>query len=215
MYLNISNVSALCGRHTYITKEEAWGEKNKQYKEEEKSLESIQSYKKYIKTEINPDIESVIKDVIKDVKETIDIDIIKSICYKNRGKYLENIVASKYALALPECKLYTQERVRKVYEKYTLVGYLDLFIEDENIVVEIKNRIKECDIPEYDLDQLAIYMVLYKSNKKVMNIKGQLAEQTNGKLRITNLSYDDAIKRWKEMKEILDKEIVIRYVGDD
>jgi hypothetical protein len=67
-----------------------------------------------------------------------------------------------------------------------------------NAVIEIKNRVNNFFISEYDLDQLATYVVL--TNAK----EGILVQQCNGELNITTYSKKEMIKRWLDIVHSLE-----------
>lgn len=161
---------------------------------------------------------------IKNIAETISDDrvsdqkikeITKGYLFTDRGTRLEGDTVSRINKKL-ESLAYTvgctQFFVSKVFEipntdiQYTVNGMLDGILVDnlseKRAVVEIKNRINRIMIPapEYDLDQLAVYMQLTDLPL------GILAQQHNKKLDLSvTMCMDMANKRWAEIKPLLDE----------
>jgi hypothetical protein len=120
--------------------------------------------------------------------------------FRNRflGKIRENSVISKLQELdrniRDEQKIYRLDLETPSQIPYRLYGKVDCieYLYGKPVaVVEIKNRMMRFQVPEYDLDQLAMYIYMSKIEK------GYLVQQLNGELEIgPELSYEEAEKRY-------------------
>lgn len=95
---------------------------------------------------------------------------------------------------------------------YTISGYIDGMSKDDHIY-EIKNRKNRFFVPQYDIDQLIVYIILYQEN-----LSGSLVQQFEGEIKIGPvLSYEVAVEFWKDIKPLLDNTIkeINKLVNND
>jgi len=174
------------------------------------------------KTVVN---KSLSDSAIKDIAHTIHDDrvsqekiaqITKSHLFTNRGSKLENNTIDIINAKLEKinhtvgCAQYFVNGNFKTKKSivYGVNGMLDGILLDnlgeKRAVIEIKNRISRIMIPapQYDLDQLAVYLKLTGLPM------GILAQQCNGVLDMSvTMTHDDAMARWDDIKPLLDDSV--------
>lgn len=91
---------------------------------------------------------------------------------------------------------------------HSVFGRVDGVIRDEDgridTVVEIKNRVNRFFVPDYDVDQLAAYVVMTDARK------GMLAQMFDGRIQITTFGRRELQIRWSKMVDSLRP--AIRYM---
>jgi hypothetical protein len=169
---------------------------------EERSFEDLIHENKLrydIIIEVNKKIENLNINISEDLKKRI-IDHAWSALDRNRGTVLEHITLRK----LQEQGLKVTKPNYQFSKKFgfkhchNIFGKVDGIILDESglhvqSVVEIKNRKSNFFRPEYDIDQLAVYMFLTGAQE------GILVEQLNGEIRKTFYSRETMLERWLDI----------------
>lgn len=134
---------------------------------------------------------------------------VRTIIAKDRGTNLEKSTATTLG------KVKKQVAVQRWFDdtkttgflqrpkEYTFMisGFIDAIDQEKEMIYEIKNRTNRFFVPQYDIDQLVIYMILFPQKWS-----GSLVQQYNGDTLIDpTITYGEARKMWKEIRyEIID-----------
>lgn len=101
--------------------------------------------------------------------------------------------------------------VTKNFSKFSINGQVDGFLYENNIlvgIIEVKTRMDQFFYPEYDIDQLAIYMLICDLHK------GMLVQQFDGQIEVRVFSMEEMLPRLTIMVEKLNKvqsEMMLRH----
>lgn len=91
---------------------------------------------------------------------------------------------------------------------YTISGRIDgaVYCNGEvKALIEIKNRRSSFFQPQYDIDQVIIYMIIHPE----LDTNGHLVEQMNGEVRVhPPISYQTAVNEWKKLKPLIDDQMI-------
>jgi hypothetical protein len=147
---------------------------------------------------VSKEIES--QPISKEVKELITKDA-ESELIKDRGTRGENAILDKYEHDTGNKVEHRNTEWIDIFGgSYHIVGRTDGYDEDNNIIIEVKNRFSERvwkkGTPDYDIIQLRVYM-------RGMNCDGEIVEhyKETGETRRTLYKNDD--KEWRKIESAL------------
>ena len=146
-------------------------------------------------------------DIVNEVVENTQISAstVTEVVNKCRGRNMENPAIIKLEKKLGTNIFDRQSYFRRGFKTdvftYCIFGKIDGAVSNADgsiCVIEIKNRMKQSTfnkVPEYDLDQLAMYIYLHPSATN-----GRVVNQYNGEIYIDTL-YDKAwaTERWEKV----------------
>lgn len=94
---------------------------------------------------------------------------------------------------------------KECVDGYVISGQIDGMIWNK-CIIEIKNRTSKFMEPQYDLDQLITYMILYP-----IPLPGRLVQQLNGEIKIgKEIPFEYACQVWRdEIKPKIDENIIL------
>lgn len=192
--------------------------KNEVNVEQQKITENSSIYTNFITSEqlSEENIKTTVSNIASETK--LPENIINNIITKDRGTYLENTTIKKLKKDYYFNIIIESKMIKKMFsldpltKKHDYIiggrvdGIVDGFINDttnsqiyKKRIIEIKNRKNKFFIPDYDLDQLACYMILYGSE-----YQGQLIQQYNGDLVLDEIkTHDWAITRFAHIENEL------------
>lgn len=158
-------------------------------------------------TSVTSDMKKTISDTVQNIAGQLGTPSVERVLtktlYCERGNCLESDTLGRLSELVPEI---TEASTRK--EQYfvelnltidhtnvLVAGVVDLAVKNEHgewCVVEVKNRVNRFFTPNYDLDQLALYVVALQAKS------GYLAQQCNGKIIVSpEMTLCEAQKRYE------------------